>query len=64
MLKRKLKQMVESHGKPETLKTLLQSLRNHQKAIAAAQSIGEALDYEHQLQDVESMIKWLKANEF
>ena len=64
MLKIKLKKMVEAHGKSETLETLSKSLRDYQNAIRTAQNINQALDYEHELQDVQSMIKWLKSNGF
>ena len=60
MLRQKLKQMVQEHGKRKTKKIINQELENLALKMRQANNIYVAIDIEHEILDRQSMLKWLK----
>ena len=60
MLRKKLNNMVEVHGKKKTREILLKELDDLEQKMRLATNIYYAIDVEHDRLDIESMLKWLK----
>ena len=59
MLKKKLRNMIKEYGRVLTKQILLEEIEHLQEKMARASNIYIAIDYEHDLLDRQSMIKWL-----
>jgi hypothetical protein len=60
MLRQKLKTLIKNHGKKKTKQILLQQLEELNQKIRLATNIYHAIDIEHDILDIQSMLKWLK----
>lgn len=60
MLKQKLRLLIAENGKVETYKILLKRLESYQAQMIRANSIDQGLDIEHNIQDTQTMIKWIE----
>ena len=60
MLRQKLNNMVENHGKKKTKEILLKELEALNQKMRSATNIYHAIDIEHDMLDIKSMLKWLK----
>jgi DNA polymerase III delta prime subunit len=62
MLRKKLKQMIEQHGKTKTKKLINEELAKLNEKMRSATNIYQAIDIEHDILDQKAMLKWLKKN--
>lgn len=60
MLRQKLNNLVKDHGKKKTKEILLQELEDLNQKMRLATNIYHAIDIEHDMLDIQSMLKWLK----
>lgn len=60
MLRQKLNNMIENHGKKKTREILLEQLEDLNQKMRLATNIYHAIDIEHDMLDIKSMLRWLK----
>lgn len=59
ILKKKLRKIIKEHGRTQTKQILFKNIADLQEKIARASNIPQAIEFEHDLLDCKSMIKWL-----
>tara|TARA_A100001201_G_C4085925_1_gene200474 strand:+ start:1055 stop:1219 length:165 start_codon:yes stop_codon:yes gene_type:complete len=52
--------MIENHGKKKTREILLEQLEDLNQKMRLATNIYHAIDIEHDMLDIKSMLRWLK----
>ena len=60
MLKTKLKEMIDQHGKAKTEKIINDELTRLNEKMRSATNIYQAIDIEHDILDQKAMLRWLK----